>query len=472
VLLGDVYDYGGVLIKFGGETLTAFFDASRLGASHTVLACAAALAMQQRMLDFAGLTTSNGSFSLRLRTVAHVGRVFANEVGDLGHAELIVTGYTINRAVVALRSTAPGEVIISDETRQALEQPHTQQKVASLFLLQNLPSEPQRPTAPPPHPSLGPPDSNTLHELIRRVSVLWPYVPHDLPSRFIHGMAEEGEFRPVTVMFASFYPFSRLLALMDLSAALEQDSSIIGQVLNTYYTRTLSVIQHYGGNINTIDMETFGDRLMALFGAPITHEDDPARAVQAALTLQSALDSIRQEIARQLREWTELHSAQRVLTRVASATLHQKIALASGTVFAGIVGSPQRHAYTVMGATVSLASRLLTTANGGDVLLTAGTRRAVQQFLEAEPMPPLMLKEYEQSIPIFRALRWSEANERPSGPIRADIPLVGRQGELARLREAAERALRSGAGAGHVVALVGQARLRKSRLVDDALRSF
>ena len=62
VLLGDVYEYGGVLIKFGGETLTAFFDASRLGANHTVLACAAALAMQQRMLDFARLTTSNGSF--------------------------------------------------------------------------------------------------------------------------------------------------------------------------------------------------------------------------------------------------------------------------------------------------------------------------------------------------------------------------------------------------------------------------
>jgi class 3 adenylate cyclase/tetratricopeptide (TPR) repeat protein len=472
VLLGDVYEYGGVLIKFGGETLTAFFDAGRLGANHTVLACAAALAMQRRMLNFASLTTSNGSFSLRLRIAAHVGRVFANEVGDLGHAELIVTGYAINRAVVALRSAAPGEVIISDEMRLVLPRAQTQPKVAGLFLLQSLPFEPQHPAAPPPYPKLGPPGIKTLHELIWRLSALWPYVPHDLPSRFMYGAAEEGEFRPVTVMFASFYPFSRLLALMDLPAALEQDGSIIGQVLNTYYTRTQSVIQRYGGNINTIDMETFGDRLMALFGAPITHEDDPARAVQAALTLQSALDSISQDISSQLHEWTELHPAQRALIRVASATLRQKIALASGTVFAGIIGSPQRHAYTVMGATVSLASRLLATANDGDVLLTSWTRRAVHQFLEAEPMPPLTLKDYEQSIPIFRALRWSDVNTRTSGPIRADVPLVGRQRELAQLREVSKRALQSGVGAGQVVALIGEAGIGKSRLVADALRTI
>ncbi len=472
VLFGDVYEHGGVLIKFGGETLTAFFDFSRLGASHTALACAAALAMQQRMHEFASIVTSKGSFSLGLRIAAHVGRVFAVEVGDLGHAELIVTGHAINRAVVALRSAAPGEVIISDETRQALGHAQTQRIVSSLFLLQNMPFEPPRPALPPPGPKLGPPDWSTLSELIRRVSALWPYVPHDLPSRFIHSTAEEGEFRPITVLFANFYPFSRLLALLELPAALEQDFSIIGQVLNTYYTRTQVVIRRYGGSVNTIDMATFGNRLIALFGAPITHEDDPARAVQAALTLQSALDSINQEITAQLREWTALHSAQRVLSRVASATLHQKIALASGTVFAGIIGSPQRHEYTVMGATVRLASRLLATASDGDVLLTSWTRRAVHQFLEVESLPPLTFKEHEQPIPIFRARRWSDVDEPTPGLIRADVALVGRQRELARLREAAEQALQSGVGAGQIVVVAGEAGIGKSRLVADSLRAI
>ncbi|MEP7187800.1 MAG: adenylate/guanylate cyclase domain-containing protein [Roseiflexaceae bacterium] len=472
VLLGDIYEYGGVLLKFGGQTLTAFFDASRLGANHTALACAAALAMQQRMDDFASIATSTGSYSLRLRIAAHVGRVFAIEVGDLGHAELIVTGSAVNRAVVALRSAAPGEVIISDETRQALEHAQTQRKVSSLFLLQRLPFEPARPAVSPPSPKLDHSNSSTLSELIRRVSVLWPYVPHDLPSRFMHSAADEGEFRPITVLFANFYPFSRLLALLELPAAMEHDSSIIGRVLNTYYTRTQAVIRRYGGSVNTIDMATFGNRLIALFGAPITHEDDPARAVQAALTLQSALDSINQEITTQLREWTELHSAQRVLSRVTSATLHQKIALASGTVFAGIIGSPQRHEYTVMGATVNLASRLLATANDGDILLTSWTRRAVHQFLEVESLPPLTFKDHGQPVPIFRARRWSEVNESTASLIRADVPLVGRQHELARLREAAERALQPGVGAGQVVVLAGEAGIGKSRLVADALRTI
>ena len=107
--------------------------------------------------------------------------------------------------------------------------------------------------------------------------------------------AETGEFRPVTVLFANFFPFSQVLDVLG------DDTEIAARVLNAYYRRAQTVVHRYGGIVNKVDMYTFGDKLMALFGAPVANEDDPLRATRAALDLRDALAEANQEIDALLR---------------------------------------------------------------------------------------------------------------------------------------------------------------------------
>ncbi len=466
-LLEDLHSHGGGLVKFGGDALTAFFDSSRLGGQHAALACTAALAMQRRMADFAALPTPAGTFALHLRVAAQSGRIFAVEVGDSNHIELVVTGRAINRVVTALEAASPGELIVSDDTLSLLKQPLASQKLTGLHVLRRL-----KPPPPPPSPSVwqsGPPGPATLSALLQRIAVLRPYVPYGLPTRYLTPAVEdEGEFRPVLVMFANFYAFSRFLSRLELWASLEQDTTLLGQIINTYFTRTQDVVQQHGGSINKIDMATFGDRLMALFGAPLAQEDSTARGVRAALVLDEVINRTNQEVAERLRAWTDAHPDQRSLLQVVSVSMRPRIGIAAGQVFAGLVGTRQRHEYTVMGTTVHLAARLMAAAENGDVLLTSLARRAVGSALEAEALPPIILKGIDQSVPVFRAQSWNDA-WATSMALARRTPFQGRAAERQRLLEIARHAFVRGLVGGRIVTLVGEAGMGKSRLIDETL---
>ncbi|GAB4205722.1 MAG: adenylate/guanylate cyclase domain-containing protein [Roseiflexaceae bacterium] len=466
-LLEDLHSHGGGLIKFGGDGLTAFFDSARLGGQHAALACTAALAMQRRMADFAAVPTPAGTFALHLRVAAQSGRIFAVEVGDSNHIELVVTGRAINRVVTALEAASPGELIVSDDTLSLLKQPLASQKLTGLHVLRRL----KAPAQPPSVAAWqsGPASPATLGALLQRIAVLRPYVPYGLPARYLTPAAEdEGEFRPVLVMFANFYAFSRFLSRLELWASLEQDTSLLGQIINTYFTRTQDVVQQHGGSINKVDMATFGDRLMALFGAPLAQEDSTARGVRAALVLEEVINRTNEEVAERLREWTDAHPDQRSLLQVVSVSMRPRIGIAAGQVFAGLVGTRQRHEYTVMGATVHLAARLMAAAENGDVLLTSLARRAVGSALEAEALPPIILKGIDQSVPVFRAQSWNDA-WATSMALARRTPFQGRTAERTRLLEAARQAFFGGSEGGRIVTVMGEAGIGKSRLLDETL---
>jgi len=470
MLLDEIYAYGGGVVKFGGDAVTAFFDARDVGDDHAVHACAAAHAMQARMGEFANLTTSKGSFDLHLRISVHSDRIFFTEVGTLNHTSLIMTGRAVNRLLVAQEATMPDEIVLSDETLRNLTAAHTRQKLPGLHLLTGFTQEPLPPPTRPtvPQAELPVPDLAALQMLLRRIARLRSYIPYDLPRRFLHTHDERGEFRPVTVFFANFYAFRKLLALLELSAQIEHDTTIIGRVLNTYYCQTQSLIRRYGGSINKIDMATFGDRLMAIFGAPIAHEDDPTRAVQAALELRATLDNTDQETANLLRAWTESHPEQRPLLQVAQSALRQRIGIAGGVVFAGIVGAPQRYEYTVIGKTVNLAAHLLDVAREDDILLTSRTYHSVRRHLQATPLPPQQLKGFAQSVQIYRAIQKRSSASIPDMLHRA-TPLVGRDAALTQLIEIANQALTPTEAAGRVLVLTGEAGVGKSRLANEAV---
>jgi predicted ATPase/class 3 adenylate cyclase len=471
-LVEEIHRYCGGLLKFGGDAITAFFDALTLGEQHAALAARAALAMQERMAAFAALETRAGIFGLRLRIGVHSGRVFAAQVGDHEHIELVVTGRNINRVALAQEIADPGEVVISEATGALLPQSRVEPRQSGFFLLQRMDA-----VVPPMQEQrwgwrAGAGDLAELFALAERIDALRPYLPRGLPRRFLEPSTDgtkTGEFRPVTVVFANFFPFSAMLDRFG------DDSGAAAHVLNAYYRRAQEVIHRYGGIVNKVDMYTFGDKLMALFGAPIAHEDDPLRAVRAAIELRTALADANAEITSILNDgrWA-IDTGQRTLKtdrptarggRRTPVAFAQRIGINTGVVFAGQVGSARRHEYTVMGQPVNLAARLMAVAEESAIVLSPTIRRAVERHIALRDLPPLRLKGIAEPVPLAEALHTFEIAQ-PARRSAIRPALVGRATELEQMTAAARAAL---AGSGRVVALVGEAGAGKTRLIEEVL---
>ncbi|MEI6776475.1 MAG: adenylate/guanylate cyclase domain-containing protein [Chloroflexales bacterium] len=452
-LAEEIHAHGGSLLKFGGDALTVFFDADALDQAHAALASNAALAMQRRMADFAAVSTPVGTFTLRLRIGVHSGPIFAAHVGNREHIELVVTGHNINRVAEAQEIASPGEVVISDTTLAQIHAAVTSERQGGFSLLTSA--------AAPPLPTTSgvaiPADAQaTLPQVLDLIAALRPYLPYGLPQRFLSGdTASTGEFRPVTTVFANFWPFSQFLDLLG------DDTETAALALNAYYRRAQETIHRYGGIVNKVDMYTHGDKLMALFGAPVAHEDDPERALCAALDLRNALAEANGEIVQLIADWRSR------IGDDGTDTLHlsQKIGINTGVVFAGTVGGAIRHEYTVMGQPVNLAARLMGVAAEGGVVLSPSTRRAVAHRAIIRDLPPVRLKGVTDPVPLAEALGLQPfAHTLRNAPVAQG--LVGRTGEMARLLAAGREAM---AGAGRVVALAGTAGTGKTRLIDEAL---
>jgi predicted ATPase/class 3 adenylate cyclase len=459
-LVEEIHRYRGGLLKFGGDAITAFFDAATLGERHAALASRAALAMQERMSEFAALQTRAGTFTLRLRIGVHSGKVFAAQVGDTEHIELVVTGRNINRVALAQEIAEPGEVVISGATSALLPEARVEQRQSGFLLLNHMP-----PVDAPPAAGRWDWDDprGGLDELVglaERLDALRPYLPRGLPRRFLEpselaGVATDtGEFRPVTVLFANFYPFSRTLDMLG------DDCDTAVGVLNAYYRRAQEVVHRYGGIVNKVDMYTFGDKLMALFGAPSANEDDPLRAARAALELRGALTQANREI------FDLLHSQLGRLIAIDPQFLKQRVGLNTGVVFAGQVGSARRHEYTVMGQHVNLSARLMSAAEEGAVIVSPSTRRAIERHIALQDLAPVKLKGIVEPVPIAQALHLFEiAQDDRRGVARPQ--LVGREPEMRQIIAEARAALGS---SGRIIALAGEAGAGKTRLIEDALQ--
>jgi class 3 adenylate cyclase/tetratricopeptide (TPR) repeat protein len=456
-LVEEIHRYRGWLLKFGGDAITAFFDAHTLGGEHAALASSAALAMQARMAQFAVLQTRAGTYTLRLRIGVHSGQVFAAEVGDAEHIELVATGRNINRVALAQEIAEPGEVVISRATRERLPAARTEERQAGFFLLQGMPIIEPPPPASRWGRAIGRGDLAELVTLARQIDALRPYLPRGLPRRFIaaEGDSESGEFRPVTVLFANFFPFSSVLDMLG-----DDYATAVG-VLNAYYRRAQAVVHRYGGIVNKVDMYTFGDKLMALFGAPVANEDDPLRATRAALELHDTLTDANAEV------FDLLHPKVGRLLKIDRQFFKQRIGINTGVVFAGKVGSARRHEYTVMGQHVNLAARLMSAAEEGSVILSPATRRAVERHIALRELPAIKLKGIEQPVPIAQALHpFGIAQDDRRGVARP--ALVGREQEMERMIAEARMAFTSHRG--RIIALAGEAGAGKTRLIEDVLQ--
>jgi len=224
------------------------------------------------------------------------------------------------------------------------------------------------------------------------------------------------------------------------------DPEIVTEIINGCLGRAVAVIDQHGGSVNKLT----GDGLLALFGAPNAHEDDPSRALRASLEVQRELEIL----AGELEQRRDVHPRLR-------------IGVNTGLVVAGIVGGVERSEYTVMGDVVNVAARLMAAAEPGRILVGESTQRLTQGLFEFRSLPPVEVK--GKTEPLIACELTAELSE-PSGR-RTDwhAPLIGRDEELAQLQACFQRGVRSRP---QVVSVIGEAGLGKTRLSTEFLREL
>jgi class 3 adenylate cyclase/tetratricopeptide (TPR) repeat protein len=261
------------------------------------------------------------------------------------------------------------------------------------------------------------------------------YTPKHLAERILTSKAAlEGERKQVTVLFVDVFGFTALSARLD-----PED---VHALMTHAFEIMLAEVHRYEGTVN----QFLGDGIMALFGAPIAHEDHAQRAVRAALGIQRALEDY-----------------QRELERERALTFKVRQGLNSGLVVVGSIGSDLRMDYTAVGDTTNVAARLQQAAEPGSIVIGETTHRLVADYFDTRPLGELSVRGKAEPIRAWTVEAAREGRTRlDAGAHRGLTPLVGRGREL----EALEAAFaRTRAGHGQVVFVVGEPGIGKSRLL-------
>ncbi|HMH48683.1 MAG TPA: adenylate/guanylate cyclase domain-containing protein [Candidatus Acidoferrum sp.] len=267
------------------------------------------------------------------------------------------------------------------------------------------------------------------------------YTPKHLADKILKSRsALEGERRQVTVLFGDVAGFTTL--------AEHLDPEEVHRIINRCFELITAEVHRFEGTIN----QYTGDGIMALFGAPIAHEDSPRRAVHAALGIQRALSD---------------YGAQ--LESERGLTLRMRVGLHTGPVVVGRIGDDLRMDYTAVGDTTNLAARMQQVARPGSVLVSEATHNLVAGYFETVALGETPVKGHAP-VRAFEVLRARGRRARLDVAVERGLtPLVGRESELVTLLERFEDVK---AGRGQVVSVVGEAGIGKSRLTLEFRRAL
>ncbi len=285
------------------------------------------------------------------------------------------------------------------------------------------------------HPVAGPPSVEL------RFASPESYTPRHLAERILTSKsALEGERKLVTVLFADLKGSMELLA--------DRDPEEARKILDPVLERVMEAVHRYEGTVNQV----MGDGIMALFGAPLAHEDHAVRACYAALRMQES-------VKRYANETRRTHGVE----------VEIRVGLNSGEVVVRSIGSDLRMDYTAVGQTTHLAARMEQMASPGTIRLTADTLRMAEGYVEVKPLGPIPVKGLAEPVEVYELTGAGLARTRlQAAAIRGLTRFVGRDAEVEHLRRVLAR---TGDGHGQVVAIVGEAGVGKSRLVYEFTQS-
>jgi class 3 adenylate cyclase/tetratricopeptide (TPR) repeat protein len=292
---------------------------------------------------------------------------------------------------------------------------------------------------PAPAPAAAPPAAQAAPAPAERFASPQSYTPKHLAEKILSSRsAVEGERKQVSVMFTDVSGFTAMSERLDPEE--------VHGIMDRVFEIVLAAVHRFEGTIN----QFLGDGVMALFGAPIAHEDHAHRALGAALAIQRDLQPVRDDVRR-------LHGVE----------FRLRIGINTGLVVVGAIGRDLRMDYTAVGDTTNLASRMLNVAQPGQTVCTPATHRLTAGFFEFEDLGEFTVKGKSEPV-----RGWTVVRER-RGRTRLEVsrergltPLLGRGEELEALGLAYARAVE---GHGAVLMLVGDAGVGKSRLLFEFL---
>jgi class 3 adenylate cyclase/tetratricopeptide (TPR) repeat protein len=436
--LGVVQRQGGIIAKFGGDAFTAFFrlEPDESWETQAIRALHSALALQNLMRDYAEIRLPNADsttpqvFRLSAKVGISAGSILIFGVGiPEQHCDFHIAGTPFTAAADAEHHARAGEIIVHADLWQKL---NFRQNVAVWDAARDdcYPLLALNAPVPPSVPPLFDLVSLTASELDKFEARAVAYVPPSIYERLKLGYdALPGEHRRVVSLFVNVEGFDWV---NDVAAPAN---------FARYYLTALEQVQLYGGHLNRISSGDKGDVLHILFGAPVAHQDDDAQAVRCACALQKVVAGL-------------------------PFVKGQKIGLSTGFAFAGEIGSPQRHEYTVIGDTVNLSARLMQMATNRTVLLDETTAARLRNLFGFAPVRPVQLKGKQGFIGICE-VEQEKTSAATSGT--ATEQLYGRETELNAALNIAQAALTGQPG---VLALSGEPGIGKSVLLARVVENW
>ena len=247
--------------------------------------------------------------------------------------------------------------------------------------------------------------------------------------------ALQGERKQVTVMFADISGFTAMSE--------QRDAEEVVTLVNACLAELSECVYRYEGTID----KYIGDAIMAIFGAPRAHEDDPERAIRTALAMGEALDEF---------------NAKPPLPLVDPLGIH--VGIGTGYVIAGLIGTQRHQDYTVMGDAVNLASRLEDVSNRGQIFVSEDTYRLTSRLFVFKKLDPIAVKGKANAVNIYEVLGAREQPGSMRGLTGLQAPLVGRDSEAQKVSLAVSNLQ---AGQGGILLVEGEAGIGKSRLVAE-----
>ncbi|HET9488633.1 MAG TPA: adenylate/guanylate cyclase domain-containing protein [Methylomirabilota bacterium] len=250
----------------------------------------------------------------------------------------------------------------------------------------------------------------------------------------------EGERKQVTVLFADLKGSMELLA--------DRDPEEARKILDPVLELMMEAVHRYEGTVNQV----MGDGIMALFGAPLAHEDHAVRACYAALRMQESVKRYADEVR-----------------RAHAAVVKIRVGLNSGEVVVRAIGSDLHMDYTAVGQTTHLAARMEQLADPGAIVITPETLALVEGYVEVKALGTVLVKGLADAMEVYEVTGAGLARTRLQAAARRGLTrFVGRDAELEQLRRSQQLVA---SGHGQIAAIVGEAGVGKSRLVYEFTHS-